>query len=142
MGLFIISSILMGIVILLHILYAKVFVNKVDLNGEMFFEIGIAIGYLFFGAFFGIMVISTISSILGNDATRARLQLKYDNLNARVAKWEQGDISDASLWSDVQEYNEDIRSGQYWRRSFWTNILNEECYLEFEQIEIPEYTEK
>ena len=89
---------------------------------------------------FGLIVIGVLLIIAGvaklsNDQTRSRYQSNYDNLTARV---ERCDPSDTMLWHDVQEYNIKVVNGKYWRNSFWTNIYNEKCLLEFETIDISE----
>ena len=70
---------------------------------------------------------------LTNKSARERYQTTYNNLVARIEK---SDPSDAMLLHDVQEYNEKIVNKKHWRNSFWTNIYNEKCVLEFETIDI------
>lgn len=83
----------------------------------------------------GVLLIIAGVARLANNQTRHRYQATYDNLIARVERCDQ---SDTMLWHDVQEYNEDVVNGKYWRNSFWTNIYNEKCLLEFETIDIAE----
>lgn len=84
-----------------------------------------------------ILVLVIIAGMAGlaNKATRHKYQATYDNLIARVERCDQ---SDTMLWHDVQVYNEKVVKGKYWRNSFWTNIYNEKCILEFETIDISE----
>ena len=97
---------------------------------------------LLFTAFtlFDLIVIAILLIIAGvaglaNNQTRHKYQATYNNLIARV---ERCDPSDTMLWHDVQEYNIKVVNGKYWRNSFWTNIYNEKCLLEFETIDISE----
>lgn len=83
----------------------------------------------------GVLLIIAGVARLANNQTRHKYQATYDNLIARVERCDQ---SDTMLWHDVQEYNENIVNGKYWRNSFWTNIYNEKCLLEFETIDIAE----
>lgn len=126
----------MGLLLIAIIATAICFVifGIVDKKSE---EVG-----MFFTALtiFGLIVIGVLLIVAGisglaNKKTRAHYQATYDNLIARV---EQHDLSDTMLWHDVQAYNEKIVSGKYWRNSFWTNIYNEKCVLEFETIDIAE----
>lgn len=82
-----------------------------------------------------VLVIVAGLAALFNKSTRENYQTTYDNLTARIEKY---DPSDTSLWHDVQEYNETIVNKKHWRNSFWTNIYNEKCVLEFETIDISE----
>lgn len=82
-----------------------------------------------------VLVIVAGLAALFNKSTHEKYQTTYDNLTARIEKY---DPSDTLLWHDVQEYNETIVNKKHWRNSFWTNIYNEKCVLEFETIDISE----
>ena len=124
----------MGLLIVVAIAAAICFIisNIVKKKSE---DMGIGFWAL---SIFGLIVIGVLLIIAGvarlaNNQTRHRYQATYDNLIARVERCDQ---SDTMLWHDVQEYNEDVVNGKYWRNSFWTNIYNEKCILEFNEIEI------
>lgn len=82
-----------------------------------------------------VLVIVAGLAALFNKSTHEKYQTTYDNLTARIEKY---DPSDTLLWHDVQEYNETIVNKKHLRNSFWTNIYNEKCVLEFETIDISE----
>ena len=126
----------MGLLIVAVIVTAICFIisNLVEKKSE-----DMSVGF-FALTIFGLIVITILLIIAGiaglaNKQTRHKYQATYDNLTARV---ERCDPSDTMLWHDVQEYNEKVVNGKYWRNSFWTNIYNEKCILEFETIDIKE----
>ena len=64
---------------------------------------------------------------------------KYTGLEQRIENWEDGDHTDATLWSDVQKYNDDLIDAKYWNNNIWVNWFNERACQEFETIDIPAY---
>lgn len=64
---------------------------------------------------------------------------KYTGLEQRIENWEDGDHTDAMLWSDVQKYNNDLIHAKYWNNNAWVGWLNERACQEFETIDIPAY---
>lgn len=134
MGILIIGLALLLIAITLHIIG-----NKIDKELPLWISL---ISYIVAG----IVVVVVITCLICAKCSNHRIKIKYETLHnnymERIENWKNGDISDAQLWHDVTEYNKEIENGKYWRQNFWTNILNEKCYLEFEQIEIPDYVEK
>lgn len=125
----------MGLLIIAVIVTVVCFIifNLVDDKSD---DLGITFAVLTALGLVFIFVLVLVAGLahLTNNQTRHRYQATYDNLIARVERCDQ---SDTMLWHDVQEYNEDVVNGKYWRNSFWTNIYNEKCILEFNEIEIP-----
>lgn len=64
---------------------------------------------------------------------------KYTGLEQRIENWEGGDHTDATLWSDVQKYNDDLIDAKYWNDNIWVNWFNERACQEFETIDISAY---
>lgn len=134
MGIFIIGLASLLIAIVLHIIG-----NKIDNEPSLWVAL---ILYILTGIVIVAGTTCLVCAKLNNHQVKIKYETLYSNYMERIENWENGDTSDAQLWHDVTEYNKEIENGKYWRRNFWTNIFNEKCYLEFEQIEIPEYTEK
>lgn len=134
MGILIIGLVLLLIAIVLHIVG-----NKADNEPSLWVSLTL---YLLAGVIGVVVITCSICVKFSNHKVKIKYETLYNNYMERIENWKNGDISDAQLWHDVTEYNKEIENGKYWRQNFWTNILNEKCYLEFEQIEIPEYIEK
>ena len=108
-----------------------------DIVDEKSEEVGMVFASLTICGLISIGIFLMIAGAAGlkNKSARERYQTTYNNLIARIEK---SDPSDAMLLHDVQEYNEKIVNKKHWRNSFWTNIYNEKCVLEFETIDISE----
>ena len=106
-----------------------------DIVDEKSEEVGMVFASLIICGFISIGVFLMIAGAAGlnNKSARERYQTTYNNL---IARMERCDPSDTMLWHDVQEYNEKVANKKHWRNSFWTNIYNEKCVLEFETINI------
>lgn len=70
---------------------------------------------------------------------RNQWSAKYTGLEQRIENWENGDHTDATLWSDVQEYNDDLIDAKYWNNNVWVSWFNERACQEFHTIDIPTY---
>lgn len=70
---------------------------------------------------------------------RNQWSAKYTGLEQRIENWEGGDHTDATLWSDVQKYNDSLIDAKYWNGNIWVNWFNERACQEFETIDIPAY---
>ena len=134
MGILIIGLALLLIAIILHIVG-----NKTDKELPLWISL---ISYIVAGIIIVVVITCSICAKCNNHQVKIKYETLHNNYMERIENWKNGDISDAQLWHDVTEYNKEIEKGKYWKRNFWTNILNEKCYLEFEQIEIPDYVEK
>lgn len=70
---------------------------------------------------------------------RDQWSAKYTGLEQRIENWENGDHTDATLWSDVQKYNNKLIDAKYWNDNIWVNWFNERACQEFDTIDIPSY---
>lgn len=70
---------------------------------------------------------------------RDQWSAKYVGLEQRIENWENGDHTDATLWSDVQKYNDELIDAKYWNDNVWVNWFNERACQEFETFDIPSY---
>lgn len=70
---------------------------------------------------------------------RNQWSAKYTGLEQRIENWENGDHTDATLWSDVQKYNDKLIDAKYWNNNAWVGLFNERACQEFETFDIPEY---
>lgn len=70
---------------------------------------------------------------------RDQWSAKYTGLEQRIENWESGDHTDATLWSDVQKYNDKLIDAKYWNDNIWVNWFNERACQEFDTIDIPTY---
>lgn len=70
---------------------------------------------------------------------RNQWSAKYTGLEQRIENWENGDHTDATLWSDVQKYNDKLIDAKYWNNNAWVGWFNERACQEFHTIDIPTY---
>lgn len=70
---------------------------------------------------------------------RNQWSAKYTGLEQRIENWKNGDHTDATLWSDVQKYNDKLIEAKYWNDNIWVNWFNERACQEFETIDISVY---
>lgn len=102
-------------------------------------EIGWGIGLLL-AILSGVMLVSCITYFLCNHASRNEdyiaYQIKHDSLEKRIELVEKG-YADNVLWSDITDFNVELKEAQYWKKNPWTNILNNNASLYFDEIEIP-----
>lgn len=70
---------------------------------------------------------------------RDQWSAKYTGLEQRIENWENGDHTDATLWSDVQKYNDKLIDAKYWNDNVWVNWFNERACQEFDTIDISAY---
>lgn len=70
---------------------------------------------------------------------RNQWSAKYTGLEQRIENWENGDHTDATLWSDVQKYNDKLIDAKYWNNNIWVGWFNERACQEFYTIDIPTY---
>lgn len=73
------------------------------------------------------------------EQSRKHYELEYISLTQRIENWRNGDISDANLWSDVYEYNDNLIDAKYFYQNKWTSWFNNDACMEFKTIDIPIY---
>ena len=74
------------------------------------------------------------------ESEHIKWETKRNSLEQRIENWKNGDTSDATIWSDVQDYNVSLLHDQYWAKNKWTSWMNCPVCKDFEIIEIPTYT--
>lgn len=94
-------------------------------------------GCTFLGCGIGALV---VNSKQYKESERLKYKTKRNSLEQRIENWKNGDNSDATLWSDVQDYNVSLLHEQYWANSKWTSWMNCPVCKDFETIEIPTYS--
>ena len=99
-----------------------------------------AIGTL--GAIASVIMIPICLAINSDKITeqsRKHYELEYISLMQRIENWKNGDASDANLWSDVYEYNDNLIDAKYFYQNKWTSWFNNDACMEFKTIDIPAY---
>lgn len=88
----------------------------------------------------GVALLTCIMYILCNYSARngdyITYQTKHDSLEKRIELVEKG-YADNVLWSDITDFNVELKEAQYWKKNPLTNILNNNASLYFNEIEIP-----
>lgn len=102
----------------------------------------VSVCLLIFGCTFlvcGIWAIG-VNSEHYKESERIKWETKRNSLEQRIENWKNGDNSDATLRSDVQDYNVSLLHDQYWTENKWTSWMHCPVCEDFETIEIPTYT--
>lgn len=91
------------------------------------------------------LIVCGVDAIITNSNTKyeakyINYETQYNNLTSRVKNWEAGDNTDATLWSDVQDYNIKLAKEKHYNSNKWTNWFYSNACRHFEFIDIPEYT--
>ena len=95
-----------------------------------------------FGAIASVIMIPICLIINSDKITelhKKHYELGYISLTQRIENWKNGDVSDANLWSDVYEYNNNLIDARYFYQNKWTSWFNNDACMEFKTIDIPTY---
>lgn len=87
------------------------------------------------------LIIAIIGIIYCNTTSQLNYQKalqKYNMLNYRIEHISDNVVGNETLYSDIVEFNNDLRSAKYWAENPWTNWFNNQRIAkEIDYITIP-----
>lgn len=117
-------------------------IHLLSLKVEILKELGFYIFTVFYLIGGAGLIVSTVDipiELIHQKTYNLKWEQQYEDLNKRINNWKAGDISDAALWSNVSQYNQELIEAQHYGKSIWFNWYTDRACLNYEIIDISEY---